>query len=246
MTRKDKKSFLLYGSYETQFDLLSMTERGELITAIFEYERTGTAPAELSPLVGMAFSFIRDALDRDRQSYENYCAQQSEKGKKGGRPKKTATTYEAVEKDEEKAEEKTYGFFEKAIYDNDNGNDNENDNDNAIGEEKKKEKETIGVSVSDSAPRSVAPPPIGPRLSDKEKSYLSEYGIPIPYAEERITRAREYSTARRTPVEQVLTKWWQEDSPVPRARNRPYLGISRPKSYDVDDFFQAALSRSYA
>ena len=153
MAKQERKSFILYHSYETQFGLLSMEERGELITAIFSYDRTGEIPEGLSAVVAMALSFIRDALDRDRGEYEAMCHRQTENGKKGGRPRKESVSEEPTEK--------THCFSEKPkkAY---NDNDNENDNDNDNGEEKKKEKETTGLGrsplFSGFFPPSAAPP----------------------------------------------------------------------------------------
>ena len=81
-------SFILYQSYKNQFSLLSMEQRGQLITAIFNYNETSEAGLELDPLCAMAFSFIKDTLDRDTRSYEERCEKNRENGKKGGRPKK--------------------------------------------------------------------------------------------------------------------------------------------------------------
>ena len=128
----EKNSFLLYQNFENQFSLLSMEDRGMLITAIFEYSRVGSVSAELSPIVQMAFSIIRDTLDRDNESYMEKCRRNAENAKKGGRPKKDA----------EHDSEKTERFFSKPKKpDNDNDNDNDIGNDIVIEKENEKEKE---------------------------------------------------------------------------------------------------------
>ena len=70
MSKIQKNSFVLYHNFFNQISLLDMQSRGELFTAIFEYETCGVITTELSPVVMMAFSFIKDALDRDKHSYE--------------------------------------------------------------------------------------------------------------------------------------------------------------------------------
>lgn len=155
--KEEKKSFVLYHSFANQFELLSMEERGELISAIFQYERTREANP-LTPLVQMAFSCIREALDRDRAAYEEKCEQNAKNGKKGGRPRKVFFS------------EKTERFFEKpkkADNDNDNGNDNENDNENENGNGNGNgiEKGYIGAN----APRSAPPPGPPKRIGRKSK-----------------------------------------------------------------------------
>lgn len=126
-----KNSFVLYTEYKDQFDLLSPEDAGILIKAIFAYASTGEVP-ELTGMPKMAFSFIKNQLDRDSEKYEKTVERRKEAGKKGGRPK--------ANDDEEKAnasfdvEEKANGFSEKQTKakkpDNDNEDVNVNDNDN--------------------------------------------------------------------------------------------------------------------
>ena len=82
----EKKAFLMYSDYEEHFSLLSLEDRGTLITAIFEYNRTRVMP-ELQGMVKMAFSFIKLVLDRDANKWDEKKVKRSEAGKKGGAPK---------------------------------------------------------------------------------------------------------------------------------------------------------------
>ena len=84
----EKKSFVLYLNYKHQFDLLSLEQRGRLISAIFEYCESGEVKTPMNKCVDMAFSVIKDTLDRDAEKYEQICMQRSECGKLGGRPRK--------------------------------------------------------------------------------------------------------------------------------------------------------------
>jgi hypothetical protein len=81
-----KKGFVLYLDYWQHLELLTVLERGELITALFMYETTGAIP-ELNSNLKMAFSFIRAQLDRDTAKYEAICERNRVNGEKGGRPK---------------------------------------------------------------------------------------------------------------------------------------------------------------
>ena len=83
----DKKSFKIYKEWGSQFSGLDDASAGELIKAIFTYQSTGEAPKEMSPIVAMAFSFIRQQFERDDSSYEETSKARSEAGKKGGAPK---------------------------------------------------------------------------------------------------------------------------------------------------------------
>lgn len=84
----EKDTFLMRGAYRRQFAKLSMEERGQLITAILDYE-SGEDVGELSPLVELAFSFIKDDLDYNAERYEKKCETNRQNGAKGGRPKGT-------------------------------------------------------------------------------------------------------------------------------------------------------------
>lgn len=79
---KEKISFLMYLDYEEQFSLLSDEELGQLMRAIMQYEKTGNIP-ELSGVVKMAFSFIKQQLDRDEEKWQEEKKKRSEAGKKG-------------------------------------------------------------------------------------------------------------------------------------------------------------------
>jgi len=83
----DKSSFLIYLSYEEQFNLLTDEQLGKLIKAIIKYEKTGEIP-ELDGMLNLAFSFIKTQLDIDRAKYNKKCEKNKENALKGGRPKK--------------------------------------------------------------------------------------------------------------------------------------------------------------
>ena len=78
----DKNSFLMYLDYEEQFELLSDEQVGQLMRAIFKYEKTGIIP-ELEGMLKIAFSFIKTQLDRDREKWKEEKHKRSEAGKRG-------------------------------------------------------------------------------------------------------------------------------------------------------------------
>lgn len=236
----DKNSFVLYKNFHTQFAMLSAEERGDLILAIFEYEESGEIQTPLAPLPALAFSFIRDTLDRDRAAYEEKCERNRENGKKGGRPKKNDTP------------QKNQGFSEKPKKpDNDIDNDIDNDNDIDIDSDIDKGEKDCGAVPKETIPESPLLSffaPLTPALSEREKSELKERGVPLDYVTLRLDRARAYAKKHRISVTVVLWEWWQKDRPSrhsPVAAHPPTTADSE-KSYDLDDFWQAALERSYA
>lgn len=78
----NKVSFLMYLDYEEQFNLMSDEELGKLMRAIMEYEKTNVIP-KLEGIVKMAFSFIKQQLDRDNEKWQEEKKKRSEAGKKG-------------------------------------------------------------------------------------------------------------------------------------------------------------------
>ena len=85
-----KNSFVLYTSYQEQIDLLTMEQRGRLLTAILAYA-AGETPSDMDDVTRMAFSFIRSDMDKNEEKYQKTVEARREAGKKGGRPKANAS-----------------------------------------------------------------------------------------------------------------------------------------------------------
>ena len=117
-----KDSFVLYTEYIEQIELLSMEQRGILLTAIFAYVSDAELP-DMDGITKMAFAFIKSRIDKDTEKYAKTIEKRKEAGKLGGRPKANG-----FPEKQEKAK-KANGFSEKQnnpVYDNDNVNVNDN------------------------------------------------------------------------------------------------------------------------
>ena len=133
-----KSSFVLYTEYAKHLSILSMEQRGVLFTAIMAYSAEECMP-EMDGMTQMAFSFIREQLDRDKERYENTCKKRSAAGRQGGRPKEEGSVQEEKQKKQMLFEEskKSKCFSEKANEskekqknpDNEDENEDEDDND---------------------------------------------------------------------------------------------------------------------
>ena len=243
MSREKAKSFVLYNNYINQFRLLSMEERGHLITAIFEYADDQTILTELSDLAKMAFSCMKDTLDRDREAYIAKCAKNAENGRKGGKAKKNFFS----ENSERLKNEANQAY-------NDNGNGNENDNaiynGNGIGNGNDIAQTNAPL---DNAPHSSVPATLRetPSLEKREKEELIYLkGVPSEYIEEREARAAEFARKMKRSTYSVILEWWERDKHSAkwnrgRASPVPSLPSSHDKSYETDAFFEASLRRSY-
>ena len=78
-----KKSFVLYVSYWKHMQKLDDHQLAQLTRAIFAHAMGEDEP-ELDDRTDMAFGFISDQMDRDRESYEGTIERRREAGRKGG------------------------------------------------------------------------------------------------------------------------------------------------------------------
>ena len=116
----DKKSFVMYESWGAAIEKMSNEQAGELIKAIYAYQKDPDAVPQ-DPALAFVFELIKQQLDADSQRYKEACAARSEAGKKGGRPKVNASDKKQMVSEESK---KSKCFSEKA-----KKADNEYDND---------------------------------------------------------------------------------------------------------------------
>lgn len=94
----DKRSFVLYFDLFEELEMLSIEQRGQWITAIFNYVRDGELPTFEDLGLKMMFSQTRRCLDRDAEKYARICARNSANGAKGGRPPKNRADNEKTER----------------------------------------------------------------------------------------------------------------------------------------------------
>lgn len=78
-------------------------------------------------------------------------------------------------------------------------------------------------------------------LSAADKQMLLQRGIPECYFTdtERIQRAMIYSNTQNKSVADILSEWWKSDK-----GKTPNIHAKEPRSFDTDDFFEAAVRKS--
>lgn len=89
--------FPLFFKNKDKLKYLSMEQRGELLTALFDYAAGGAIP-EVDGIVGFAFEIFREDIDSSLEHYKETCEKNRENGRKGGRPKKNPTVSEKTER----------------------------------------------------------------------------------------------------------------------------------------------------
>ena len=87
MAKQNKDPFLLRHDFFPQIKMLSMEQRGHLLTAIYAHATEEELP-QMDDLTKLCFGFIRASLDANARKYYAECEQNRENGRKGGRPKK--------------------------------------------------------------------------------------------------------------------------------------------------------------
>ena len=135
----DKKSFVMYESWGAAIEKMSNEQAGELIKAIYAYQKDPDAVPE-DPALAFVFELIKQQLDADSQRYKEACAARSEAGKKGGRPKANVSDKKQMVSEESK---KANAFLKKR---------KKADNDNEYDNDLKKENTLEGVKEKRFAP----------------------------------------------------------------------------------------------
>ena len=124
-------SFILYTSYYAIIEGLTDEQLGQLTRALFIYARDGEV-INLEPVVRMAFSFIKDNIDRNADKYQKKCERNRENIRKRWEKKHSEDTTEQSDTNVYKRIPSNTNVYEKKSripYDNDNDNDVSNETD---------------------------------------------------------------------------------------------------------------------
>jgi len=88
MKAPDKRSFLLYCDQVEMLKKLTDEQAGFLIKKVYKYCGNGRQDPEIKdPIIDMAFTSIKTALDRDYEKYLKIVERNRVNGELGGRPK---------------------------------------------------------------------------------------------------------------------------------------------------------------
>lgn len=133
-----KNSFILYKSYSKRIKRLTMEQRGQLFTALLEYQE-GNEP-ELDPVVGVAFDSIIEEIKENNRKYEEIIEARSEAGKKSGEARRNKaeqnrTNANKTEQTETKRTDKDKDKDKEEDKDNVKDKEQEDDVKSSIGEQ---------------------------------------------------------------------------------------------------------------
>lgn len=97
-----------------------------------------------------------------------------------------------------------------------------------------------------------ASPPPAPLSPEEKEDLIVNGGVPPEYIEGRTLRAETVGRSMGKSAYELLRAWWEEDAAAwqerTASRPTPSTGAlhSEEKSYDTDEFFEAAMRRSEA
>lgn len=145
----DKKTFLMYKSWNPMLENLTYEKLGELMYYILLYQDGVDNVKPTDPMLVAIFAMIKSTMLQDAEKYAEICAKRAESGKQGGRPKKHE---EEVEK--EGIQMKANAILEKqnkvkkpdTESDTDTENDNVTDIDFSIKKKRKEKKKELLVN----------------------------------------------------------------------------------------------------
>lgn len=120
-----KNNFILYTDYFEQLQMLTIEQRGVLLTALMCYQLGEQLP-EMDKITAMCYSFISADVRRNNEKYEEIIEKRRESGRRGGKQTQAnkANAYLA------KANQANQASASDNVNVNVNVNDNVNDNDN--------------------------------------------------------------------------------------------------------------------
>lgn len=169
-------SFILYTSYYALIEGLTDEQLGQLTRAIFLYARDGKS-IELEPVVRMAFSFIKDNIDRNADKYQKKCERNRENIKKRWEKKHSEDTteqsntnvYERIPSNTNVYEEKS-----RIPYDNEYEYVNDNVDDNDVSKETDILEPSKEASMQSFSEKNVCAASESQKSSEKKKSKKGE------------------------------------------------------------------------
>lgn len=141
MAKKEKKSFIVFQSWEEPFNMLTTNEKAQFITNLFLFHRGEDVIID-SPMLEMFWKSIEYNLKRNVDEYDLRSVTSAENGARGGAPKGNQNAKKQPNNNLNQPNQPMYNF-ESTNSTKNNPNDNDNDNDNG----NVNEKADVNVSV---------------------------------------------------------------------------------------------------
>ena len=215
----ENKSIMLYLDTYKQWEMLTDTQAGILIKALFAYASTGEQLRTDDGMVSMAFSFITAQIDRDNEKWAETCRKRAE----------------SVRKRWHKDDANASGEIQKIqMYTNDTDTVTDTETDTDTDTDTEKEKENIKESADKPRPAR-ASKRFTPPTVEEVQAYCQERqnGINPQYFVDYYTaRGWKIGKVRLTDWQAQIRKWEHDEKQrAPDKSHQP-----RDSSFDLADF----------
>ena len=245
--KEEKKSFMLYYDQGEQIALLSDEEAGKLIKALFRFASSGEKSDLENGMTRMCYAFITAQIARDTAEYRKKCERLSQNAKN----KRSAKAANASNCNQMPTIEDDTDTDTDTVTETDTDTDTVTVTGTGTAHSARGAKEVPSPAPT-AAPQAVpqTAPRLAPRLSHEDRQYLIDKGLPSDYVDQNADRAAAYALDHGKDCADVILDWWKTDrARAPwnqsQTRTRPREPITLGNSFDTDEFFQAALARSF-
>ncbi len=228
-----KESFVFRGEWKEALSGLPGAVRLEVYEAIIEYGTSGTLPA-LKPMSMLAFNFMKTAIDRDKERYDEQTRKRSEAARTAAAARYAAEDANASNRNERKQSQQSQAIAaEDANASNRSYNDNDIviDSDNDIVEEKVEKKKAASAAERAEALKAAAK-----KLTDEV--YATDYpdgmkqAFCIYWTEPSLSRTRlRYQMEKTWDTKRRLATWASRDRSMP---SKPSEIGRKDVSHDYD------------
>ena len=244
-----ENGFLFMYDWLPLFKTLSSEGLEEVFWALIARQREGAAmPQFKDPMSAVCFSVIEPTIERrlkgqkgGQQTQKNLAEISGTPASKAKQAKQSIASIEERSK-AKRSEEERAGACEAEQTENaplPPGSALEEKEKNSLGEDQAVPKDLMTDFYE---------------FTEEDRKWLISKGVPADYIDEREKRAIDHAVQQGKPVHEVLFHWWVADRAHPPWIVRYYDAINHPKkdeskfdcnSFDIDDFFQAALKHSF-
>ena len=213
-----KESFIFRGEWKEALSGLPGAVRLEVYEAIIEYGTSGTLPT-LKPMSMLAFNFMKTAIDRDKERYDEQTRRRSEAARTAANARHAVEDANASNRSERKQSQQSQAIaVEDANASNRSYNDNDIviDSDNDIVEEKVEKKKAASAAERAEAVVEAATKKLADEVATYDYPEEMKAAFVSYWTEPNASRTRvRYQMERTWDTKRRLATWASRDRSMP-------------------------------
>ena len=216
-----KESFIFRGEWKEALSGLPGAVRLEVYEAIIEYGTSGTLPT-LKPMSMLAFNFMKTAIDRDKERYDEQTRKRSEAARTAAFARYAVEDANASNRSERKQSQQTQAIATNAVEDANASNrcysDNDIviDSDNDIVEEKVEKKKAASAAERAEAVVEAATKKLADEVATYDYPEEMKAAFVSYWTEPNASRTRvRYQMERTWDTKRRLATWASRDRSMP-------------------------------